>query len=140
MMTDEEAAAYEAELAQLARWRALGGSLPTDIAHRLGDEACGVLAGDPLARSSTGDEILQIHIPLLLRHVMARRAEESAWREEDVARAEKDCAERVAAAQARARDDCAEAWDAAEREEERRIRAEARADTLLEALTLLKRS
>ena len=72
MATEEEEAEYDAARAQMAQWRLRGGPLPPEIAQCLGEEWCRIVA--PKTENGwTGDEILQISIPYLVRHLLSDR-------------------------------------------------------------------
>ena len=76
------------------RWREEGGAVPHAIARRLGDEGCRLLARElSLFPKAPGEEILTIHIPSILKHVLENVLPEAEREARDtVVRARQDLA------------------------------------------------
>ena len=141
MATEEEEAEYDAARAQMAQWRLRGGPLPPEIAQCLGEEGCRIVA--PKTENGwTGDEILQISIPHLVRHLLSERVRQQESHEGDLALEREHCESRVASAQ-----EWQETWkdmhgEVLEESDRLRVelaKAEARMEELRDVIGLLKK-
>ena len=131
MMTEEEEAEYDAERARMAQWRLQGGPLPPEIARRLGVEGCRMIE----ANGGTGDEILQIAIPLLVSHLLSERVRVQEEHEGDLALEREQCESCVASW----KDMHGEASEESDRLRVELAKAEARVEELRDVIGLLKK-
>jgi hypothetical protein len=99
--TEEE----EAEEREFEHWRTHGGALPQVLAERLGAEGVRMLQElSSGATHRTGDSVLDIGIPLLVKFVLQGRARERAEHYQELQEMRRECERDVARAEARAAD------------------------------------
>ena len=83
----------EEDRPHLCRWRREGGPVPPHIARCLGEEGCRMLARElAYHRDATGNEILEIFIPGLVKSLLARCVREQEEHAEDLKQVREDCA------------------------------------------------
>ena len=120
----------------MQRWRREGGAVPPMIARCLGEEGCRLLARKLTHnRDATGDEILTIFIPGLVRSLLERSAREARWHADELQAVRAECASDVARAQSRVEEVQefeAQAWKESEDMQERVAAANAREAVLRE--------
>ena len=77
----------------MQRWRREGGAVPPAIARRLGEEGCSMLAHELTHfRDATGDEILTIFIPGMVKGLLDRCAREERFHTEELQAVRVECA------------------------------------------------
>ena len=131
-------ATEEAEMEEMARWRACGGPLPQDLSRCLGEEACRMLHDmNHGAPHRTGDATLEIGIPIMLSSVLKERARERAEHYNELQAMRRECEQEVERAEARAADaahDERVADDECESLREELAREKARNEQLMEVV------
>ena len=134
MATEE----WDVEQRAFAHWRAHGGSLPQELVECLGGEGVRMLqeqlSGAP---DRTGDNILEVGIPLLLKFALQERARERAEHYEELQEMRRECERDVARAEACAADATRDAFNADDETESMReelAREKARNEQLMEVV------
>ena len=117
----------------MQRWRREGGAVPPAIARCLGEDGCRMLA-DKLThcRDATGDEILTIFIPGMVKGLLERCAREEQWHADELQAVRAECATDVAGAESRAVEDLHDCERECDELEARLAKANARADVYRE--------
>ena len=137
----EESRDFDAEYWQLQeetrpymqRWRREGGAVPPAIARRLGEDGCRMLADELThCRDATGDEILTIFIPGMVKGLLERCAREEQWHADELQAVRAECATDVAGAESRAVEDLHDCERECDEFEARLAKANARADVYRE--------
>ena len=129
---------WDAEQRAFAHWRAHGGMLPQELDECLGGEGVRMLQ-DHLsgAPDRTGDNILEVGIPLMLKFALKERARERAEHSKELQEMRRECERDVARAEACAADATRDAFNADDETESLReelAREKARNEQLMEVV------